>query len=88
VLGSKWESSAAFHLEQHPRVAAFVKNDGLGFTIPYLSGGGQHEYVPDFLVRLDNGEWRYAICRDMNTIPAVIDEAARAPIRTTPSLGD
>jgi type III restriction enzyme len=113
VVDSKWETSAAYHLEQHPRVVAFVKNQGLGFSIPYLHGGGAHEYIPDFLVRLDNGvtlilepkggrdelaevkaqaaerwvaavnadgrhgEWRYAVCRDMNLVPKVIDEACR-----------
>jgi type III restriction enzyme len=55
VIDSKWEGSAAFHFDQHPRVAAFVKNQGLGFTIPYLHGAGMHEYIPDFLVRLDTG---------------------------------
>jgi type III restriction enzyme len=55
VQDSKWEQSAAFHLDTHPRVAAFVKNQGLGFAIPYLHDGRQHSYVPDFIVRLDNG---------------------------------
>ena len=55
VLDSKWESSAAYHLEAHPRVVAFVKNQGLGFAIPYLHAAGGHEYLPDFIVRLDNG---------------------------------
>ena len=55
VADSKWENSTAYHLELHPRVAAFVKNQGLGFAIPYLHAGGGHEYIPDFLVRLDNG---------------------------------
>lgn len=52
---SKWEQSAAYHLDGHPRVAAFVKNQGLGFAIPYLHADGDHDYVPDFIVRLDNG---------------------------------
>ncbi len=55
VADSKWENSAAYHLEAHPRVIAFVKNQGLGFAIRYLHAGGGHEYIPDFLVRLDNG---------------------------------
>ena len=46
VPDSKWEQSAAYHLDQHDRVAAFVKNQGLGFAIPYLYGGGAHEYMP------------------------------------------
>lgn len=32
--------------------AAFVKNAGLGFTIPYLRNGEMHDYVPDFIIRL------------------------------------
>jgi type III restriction enzyme len=55
VSDSKWEQSAAYHLDQHRHVVAFVKNQSLGFAIPYLHGGGAHEYVPDFIVRLDNG---------------------------------
>jgi len=55
VSDSKWEQSAAYHLDQHPRVAAFVKNQALGFAVPYLHAGGAHEYVPDFIVRLSAG---------------------------------
>jgi len=55
VQDSKWEQSAAYHLDTHPRVVAFVKNQGLGFAIPYLHNGQQHSYIPDFIVRLDNG---------------------------------
>ena len=55
VQDSKWEQSAAYHLDNHPRVAAFVKNQGLGFAIPYLHDGGLHSYIPDFIVRLDDG---------------------------------
>jgi type III restriction enzyme len=33
-------------------VEAFVKNAGLGFGIPYLHNGKDHEYLPDFLIRL------------------------------------
>ena len=33
-------------------VAAYVKNDHLGFAIPYVHKGSTHAYVPDFLVRL------------------------------------
>src|SRR5581483_7759506 len=51
----QWEQAAAYHLDGHPRVAAFVKNQGLGFAIPYLHDGGGHDYIPDFIVRLDNG---------------------------------
>jgi len=55
VFDSTWEASEAFALDHHPRVAAWVKNDHLGFEVHYLFEGGVHKYRPDFLVRLGNG---------------------------------
>jgi type III restriction enzyme len=52
----KWEQSAAYILDTHPAVQAFVKNAGLGFGIPYLHNRQNHEYQPDFIVRLISGE--------------------------------
>jgi type III restriction enzyme len=48
----RWEQSAAYAIDTHQDVAAFVKNAGLGFAIPYLHNGQPHDYVPDFLIRL------------------------------------
>lgn len=48
----RWEQSAAYRIDRHPRVLSFVKNDHLGFAIPYLHNGQPHDYVPDFVVRL------------------------------------
>jgi type III restriction enzyme len=48
----RWEQSAAYYLDRHRLVDAFVKNAGLYFTIPYLHNGQMHDYVPDFLARL------------------------------------
>jgi type III restriction enzyme len=48
----QWEQSAAYRIDRHPAVAAFVKNAGLGFAIPYLHNGQMHDYLPDFLIRL------------------------------------
>ena len=47
-----WEEQAAYYLDNNVKVEAFVKNQGLNFTIPYLHNGQGHEYVPDFIVRL------------------------------------
>ena len=49
----KWEQQAAYILDTHPAVGAFVKNAGLGFAIPYIHNGQLHDYVPDFIVRLN-----------------------------------
>ena len=48
----KWEQEAAYHIDTHTAVDAFVKNAGLGFAIPYLHNGQPHDYVPDFIIRL------------------------------------
>jgi type III restriction enzyme len=52
--GNTWEQLLAAELELNPNVAAYVKNDHLGFTIPYVHKGRSHAYIPDFLVRLHN----------------------------------
>jgi type III restriction enzyme len=50
--GNTWEETVAGLLEDDKRVAAYVKNDHLGFEIPYVYEGRTHTYLPDFLVRL------------------------------------
>src|SRR6266542_5020845 len=50
--GNTWEERVAQILEGMPQVAAYVKNDHLGFTIPYAFQGRSRQYLPDFLVRL------------------------------------
>src|SRR5262249_50310148 len=48
----RWEQSAAYLLDHHPAVAAFAKNEQLGFAIPYFDNGKDTAYSPDFLIRL------------------------------------
>jgi type III restriction enzyme len=50
--GNTWEMALAFLLENNKNVESYVKNDHLGFTIPYVHKGRSHSYLPDFLVRL------------------------------------
>ena len=51
--GNTWEQILALECELNEDVAAYAKNDRLGFTIPYVHQGRSHSYVPDFLVRLN-----------------------------------
>ncbi|KQP28814.1 DEAD/DEAH box helicase family protein [Methylobacterium sp. Leaf100] len=55
VLDSDWEGELARVLEAHPRVLSYVKNQGLGFEVPYRDGAVPRRYLPDFIVRLDDG---------------------------------
>lgn len=54
VYDSRWEKTAAIHLDRSPHVAAWAKNDHLGFEVRYIFNGGEHKYRPDFLVKLSN----------------------------------
>ena len=55
VIESGWEAKVASALEEMGEVAAYVKNQNLGFEIPYTVDGEQHAYRPDFIVRIDEG---------------------------------
>jgi type III restriction enzyme len=50
-----WEQHVAQALEQMDEVLRYVKNDHLGFTIPYTLSGDEHQYFPDFLADADDG---------------------------------
>ncbi|MCX4602400.1 DEAD/DEAH box helicase family protein [Streptomyces anulatus] len=50
--GNTWEQLLMVYAEQHRDIVAYVKNDHLGFEIPYVHEGSRHNYVPDFLMRL------------------------------------
>lgn len=56
VVDSGWEKYAANICEAHPKVAAWAKNDHLGFHIMYLWNGSKRKYIPDFLVGYESGK--------------------------------
>jgi len=56
VYDSTWEASDAYVLDTSDEVAAWVKNDHLGFEIFYIYRGVVRKYRPDFLIRLKSGD--------------------------------
>ena len=72
----RWEQSAAYHIDRHPRTRAFAKNAGLGFYIPYLHNGQRHDYTPDYVVRLESDEPRYVVLEVKGWDP--LEEVKRA----------
>jgi type III restriction enzyme len=56
VYDSTWEASDAFVLDDSDQVAAWVKNDHVGFEVLYVYRGVVRKYRPDFIVRLANGD--------------------------------
>ena len=55
ILDSDWEKEFCRIVEQHPRVVSYVKNQSMGFEVPYLSGSIVRRYIPDFIVLVDDG---------------------------------
>ncbi|CBS87322.1 BPTD_3080 family restriction endonuclease [Azospirillum lipoferum] len=55
ICDSEWEAEFARVAEEHPSVLAYVKNQGLGFEVPYRDGSTPRKYIPDFILRVDDG---------------------------------
>ncbi|MDP3763382.1 MAG: DEAD/DEAH box helicase family protein, partial [bacterium] len=49
----EWEQGVAKKLEQMPEVLSYVKNQNLGFTIPYELKGVAHHYITDFIAIIE-----------------------------------
>ena len=56
VCDSDWEAEFCRVVETHPRTLAYVKNQALGFDVPYRIGGIARRYVPDFIVLVNDGK--------------------------------
>lgn len=52
---NSWEQKLAQALEEMPEVLRYVKNDHLGFAIPYTLNGEEKSYLPDFIACIDDG---------------------------------
>ncbi|QEO16274.1 restriction endonuclease [Agromyces intestinalis] len=54
--GNEWEKKVAKVCEglaADGLITSYVKNDQLGFAIPYVHKGRAHEYWPDFILKID-----------------------------------
>ena len=52
VMDSGWEGICAKTLEEIEAVECYVKNQFLGFAIPYTKDGKDRHYFPDFIARV------------------------------------
>jgi len=55
ILDSDWEGEFCRVAEGHPKVRSYVKNHNLGLEVPYRYGSEMRTYIPDFIVRIDDG---------------------------------
>ena len=87
---ARWEQNAAYRLDGCKLVHSFVKNAGLGFAIPYLHNGENHEYLPDFIVRLTHHDQRFLIMETKGYDPLkdVKTQAALRWVRAVNATGE
>lgn len=52
VMDSDWEGICAKTLEEIENVTSYVKNQFLGFMIPYVKDGKDKQYFPDFIAQV------------------------------------
>lgn len=74
VLDSGWEAKLAEVLEDMDEVVHYVKNFQLGFMIPYTFNGEEKSYLPDYLIRMDDGHGKEDL---LNLILEVSGEARK-----------
>ncbi len=56
VLDSDWEAEFCRVAEAHPRVLTYAKNQSLGLEVPYLDKSKPRKYLPDFILKIDDGK--------------------------------
>ena len=56
VYDSEWEADFARVCDSHPLVKSYVKNQSLGFEVPYRMGADTRRYLPDFILQVDDGK--------------------------------
>ncbi len=55
MLDSDWEAELCRIAEAHPKVVAYTKNHNLGLEVPYRHESESRRYLPDFILRVDDG---------------------------------
>ena len=55
VCDDGWEARFCRIVDGHDQVISYVKNHGLGLEVPYRMGSVARTYIPDFIVRIDDG---------------------------------
>jgi len=80
-----WEQKMAQALEElgeEGLLISYVKNQGLGFSIPYTIKGEEHNYNPDFIVRLDDGNGKEDLLNLIVEVSGQRDKKKAAKVST------
>jgi type III restriction enzyme len=71
-----FEQQAAYLFDMHPRVDRWVKNERLGFVIPYRREWAPRRYFPDFIVVMEDGERQIVETKGENSPDVEIKKVA------------
>jgi len=77
----EWEQGVAKRLEQMMEVLSYVKNQNLGFTIPYEYRGVSRQYVPDFIAKIERTD--KSILNLLIEVTGKKDDKKALKVRTT-----
>jgi len=84
-----WEQKTAQALEelgQEGLLACYVKNQNLGFQIPYALDGEEHRYLPDFIARIEDGHGKEDLLNLVIEVTGKRDAAKEAKVDTARTL--
>ncbi len=84
-----WEQKMAQVLEElgdEGVVLAYAKNQSLNFQIPYTINGDERRYVPDFLVRIDDGHGAADLLNLIVEVTGEHDKEKAAKVATARTL--
>ncbi len=76
VCDSDWEINFCQLLEENEAVLAYVRNDHLGFEVPYEYQKKEHLYLPDFIALVDDGSGKSDLLNLVVEIKGLRDDQA------------
>ena len=82
VCDSDWEMSFCKLLEDDRGVYTYVRNDGLGFEVPYVYQKRPHNYEPDFIALVDDGRGQNDVLNLVIEIKGLRDDRAKTKADT------
>ncbi|MDA7984293.1 MAG: DEAD/DEAH box helicase family protein [Alphaproteobacteria bacterium] len=82
VCDSGWEQTFCEILEDDPGVHSYVRNDRLGFEVPYIYRKRRHDYRPDYIALVDDGRGAGDLLNLVVEIKGKRDDKARAKADT------
>jgi type III restriction enzyme len=84
-----WEQKMAQALEQlgsEGVVLSYVKNHNLGFNMPYSFNGESHNYIPDFIARVDDGQGKDNLLNLILEVTGKKDDRKDSKVTTAKTL--